>query len=109
MMAAWLRSIFKPAGIRPPRIYLAIFDLTQTKAARHFPHVPGGITEGDTLDETMNHTKEALELQLWGLDYDGDILPPPSRPEQIALPPGPSWSLLTPGRISSEMRWRINR
>ena len=74
------------------RTYLAIFEPADADEGGGytvtFPDVPGCITEGDTLDEAMHHAKEALELQLWGLEHDGDILPTPSRPEQIALPTG---------------------
>ena len=48
-----------------------------------FPDIPGCITQGDTLEETLAMAKEALELTLE--DYlDGRMLPDPDTDEDKA-------------------------
>lgn len=48
-----------------------------------FPDIPGCITQGDTLEETLAMAKEALELTLE--DYlDGQMLPDPNTDEDKA-------------------------
>ena len=48
-----------------------------------FPDIPGCITQGDTLEETLAMAKEALELTL---EYylDGQMLPDPDTDEDKA-------------------------
>jgi Uncharacterised protein family (UPF0150). len=47
-----------------------------------FPDLPGCITEGDTLDEALYMAKDALELYIYNLEEDNEIIPDPTAPEK---------------------------
>ena len=49
-----------------------------------FPDFPGCITAGRTLDEASRMAEEALALHIQGMIEDGDLVPEPSRIENIA-------------------------
>lgn len=51
-----------------------------------FPDLPGCITEGNTLEEALFMAKDALELFLYTMEEDGDVIPFPSKPEKIKPP-----------------------
>ncbi len=53
-----------------------------------FPDLPGCITEGNTLEESIRMAKEALELHLWGMEEDSDPIPAASDPESIEIEKG---------------------
>jgi len=53
-----------------------------------FPDLPGCITEGDTLDEALYMAKDALELYIYNLEEDNEIIPDPTAPEKIKVPEG---------------------
>jgi len=53
-----------------------------------FPDLPGCITEGKSLEEALHMAKEALELHLYGMEEDGDLIPEPTPPEKIKVPEG---------------------
>ncbi len=70
-------------------IFPAIFEPGEKKGyCITFPDLPGCITEGDSLEEALRMAKEALELHLYSLEEDGDIIPSPTPPEGIAVPEG---------------------
>ena len=48
-----------------------------------FPDFPGCISAGDTLDEAVAGSKEALELHVEGMLEDGDEIPDPSGLEVV--------------------------
>ncbi|WP_024621110.1 type II toxin-antitoxin system HicB family antitoxin [Metaclostridioides mangenotii] len=50
--------------------------------------VPGCISECDNIEDGLKYAKEALELHLWGLEDDGDIIPTPSKPDAIEIEQG---------------------
>ncbi len=50
--------------------------------------VPGCISECDNIEDGLRCSKEALELHLWGLEDDGDVIPTPSNPDTIELDQG---------------------
>lgn len=50
-----------------------------------FPDIPGCATSGETDREALAMGKEALGLHLWGMEVDGDIIPPPSAIADIPL------------------------
>ncbi|WP_027702318.1 type II toxin-antitoxin system HicB family antitoxin [Metaclostridioides mangenotii] len=50
--------------------------------------VPGCISECDNIEDGLRYAKEALELHLWALEDDGDIIPTPSSPDSIKLVEG---------------------
>jgi predicted RNase H-like HicB family nuclease len=49
-----------------------------------FPDFPGCITAGRTLDEASRMAGEALSLHIQGILEDGDIVPEPSKLDEIA-------------------------
>ena len=51
-----------------------------------FPDLPGIATEGDDLSEALYMAKEALELHLYGMEEDGDLIPQPTAPENVEVP-----------------------
>ncbi|OLN29059.1 type II toxin-antitoxin system HicB family antitoxin [Desulfosporosinus metallidurans] len=70
-------------------LFPAIFEPRETKGYTvTFPDLPGCITEGDSLEETLLMAKEALELHLYGMEEDGDPIPSPASPEKIVVSTG---------------------
>ncbi|MFA5881628.1 MAG: type II toxin-antitoxin system HicB family antitoxin [Eubacteriales bacterium] len=53
-----------------------------------FPDLPGCITEGDTLEETLYMAKEALELHLYSMEEECDPIPKSTAPEKVKVPKG---------------------
>lgn len=54
----------------------------------YFPDLPGCVSYGKTLNEVMNYAREALELHLWGMEQDGEIVPKPSQIDETNLQEG---------------------
>ena len=68
-------------------IFPAVFEPGEKKGYTvTFPDLPGCITEGETIEEALHMAKEALELHLYGLEEDGDSIPPPTPPEKLNIP-----------------------
>jgi predicted RNase H-like HicB family nuclease len=68
-------------------IFPAIFEPGEKKGYTvTFPNLPGCITEGDNTGEALNMAKEALELFLYGMEEDNEVIPEPTPPENIAVP-----------------------
>jgi predicted RNase H-like HicB family nuclease len=53
-----------------------------------FPDLPGCISYGITLEETLRASREALELHLYGMEEEGLEIPSPSAPESVTLESG---------------------
>jgi predicted RNase H-like HicB family nuclease len=53
-----------------------------------FNDLKGCITECDDIDEGIINAQEVLELHLFGMEEDNDIIPNPSKPEDIDLNKG---------------------
>ena len=67
-------------------IYPAVFEPGAKKGYTVlFPDLPGCITEGDDMEEALHMAKETLELHLYGMEEDGDVLPKATAPENIKL------------------------
>jgi predicted RNase H-like HicB family nuclease len=49
-----------------------------------FPDFPGCITAGRTLDEASRMAAEALALHIRGMVEDGDVVPEPSKLDEVA-------------------------
>ncbi len=77
------------------RIFFALFDPDEECEGYTvtFPDLPGAITQGDNFDEARKMARECLELHLWGMERDGDMIPDTSLPQTIKIPEG---SFLTP-------------
>ncbi|MFJ5768161.1 type II toxin-antitoxin system HicB family antitoxin [Lysinibacillus sp. NPDC093210] len=53
-----------------------------------FPDLPGCITEGSNMDESVYMAKDVLAGFLYGMEEDGEQIPTPSNPSNIDLPQG---------------------
>jgi predicted RNase H-like HicB family nuclease len=70
-------------------IYPAVFDPCEEGGyCITFPDLPGIVTEGETVEDSLSMAKEALELHLYGMEGDGDEIPTPINPSKINAPPG---------------------
>lgn len=58
--------------------YLAVLEPSDTGYSVYFPDLPGCISLGSTLDEAQKMAKEALELHIYGMEKNGEVLPAPS-------------------------------
>ena len=65
--------------------YPAVFHYADDGISVEFPDLPGCITCGATTEEAMNMAKEALELQLYCLEKDGDEIPEPKELTSISV------------------------
>ena len=52
-----------------------------------FPDFPGCVTQGDTLDDALRLAQEALALHVAGIRADGETIPTPRMPREIAADP----------------------
>jgi predicted RNase H-like HicB family nuclease len=66
-------------------VYPAVFHYADDGISIEFPDLPGCLTCGNTTEEALLMAKEALELHLFGMEQDGDIIPPPSELTNIKL------------------------
>ena len=57
--------------------YAVIYEKTSTGYSAYIPDLPGCIAAGDTVEETEQLMREAVELHLMGMSEDGD---PPVNP-----------------------------
>lgn len=55
--------------------YIAVIEKAENNYSAYLPDVPGCVSTGDTVDETLQNIKEALEFHLETLQEDGDTLP----------------------------------
>lgn len=70
-------------------IYPALFESCEEGGyCVTFPDLPGCITEGDTIQESLRNAQESLELFLYNIEDDKEKLPEPSKPESIKVDPG---------------------
>lgn len=68
-------------------IFPAIFESDDDGGyAVTFPDLKGCITEGDDLQESLYMAKDALELFIYSLEEDNNIIPMPTTPEKIKVP-----------------------
>ncbi len=56
--------------------YLVLVEKGERNYSAYAPDVPGCVSAGDTVDETLHNFQEALKLHLEGLFEDGDPAPP---------------------------------
>ncbi|WP_326514766.1 type II toxin-antitoxin system HicB family antitoxin [Clostridium intestinale] len=70
-------------------IFPAIFEVAEEGGyCITFPDLPGCITEGDSLDESMYMAKDALELFLWNMEDDNEDIPEATKPENLEVAKG---------------------
>jgi predicted RNase H-like HicB family nuclease len=70
--------------------YPAIIDGEDGAYGVTFPDLPGIVAMGKTIEESLEHAKEALLDYAVETEADMDELIPPSRPEDIIIPAGQS-------------------
>ena len=58
--------------------YLAVFEPDSGGYSVYFPDLPGCISYGETFEAARQEAEDALGLHLYGLEKDGDPIPPPS-------------------------------
>lgn len=58
--------------------YLVIVEKAGNNYSAYSPDVPGCVSAGDKVDETLAHFREALEMHLEGTLEDGDPIPMPA-------------------------------
>ena len=59
-------------------IYPAIFDFDEDGITVTFPDLPGCITCGESQEDALKNAKEVLELYMYSLEEDNEIIPQPS-------------------------------
>ena len=53
-----------------------------------FPDLPGCVSFGDDYDHAGEMAKEALGLHIYGMEKDGDTIPPPTKsPHELEIDP----------------------
>ena len=68
--------------------YPALIDGTKGAYGVTFPDLPGIVAMGQTVDEAILNAKEALNDYAIETQTDGDLLTPPTPPDQVATPNG---------------------
>lgn len=58
--------------------YAVIFEKSSNGYGAYVPDLPGCVAVGDTLEETQQLIREAIELHLHGMREDGDPIPMPT-------------------------------
>ena len=58
--------------------YAVLYEKTATGYSAHVPDLPGCVAAGDTLEETEQLMREAIEMHLQGMREDGDPIPEPT-------------------------------
>lgn len=73
-----------------------------------FPDLPGCVSAGNTIEEAFIMASEGLSLHLFGMQEDGDSIPPPSDPAKVKAERGEFVSLIEarPDLVGDEIRNR---
>ncbi len=58
--------------------YTIVIETAGGNYSAYVPDLPGCITTGATVEETVANMREAIELHLEGMRADGDAIPVPS-------------------------------
>ena len=66
-------------------IFPAIIEKCPENYSVYFPDLPGIAASGDTVAQSIEMAKEALQLHLWGMEQDSETIPKASEPEEITL------------------------
>jgi len=57
--------------------YAVVIEKAKRNYSAYIPDVPGCISTGKTVQETLNNLREALEFHFEGMREDGDKIPDP--------------------------------
>ncbi len=73
-----------------------------------FPDLPGCVSAGNTIEKAFIMASEGLSLHLFGMQEDGDSIPPPSDPAKVKAERGEFVSLIEarPDLVGDEIRNR---
>ena len=66
-------------------IFPCVFIYTDEGVSVYYPDLDGCVTFGVDEQQAFYNAKEALTLHLYGMEQDGDPIPPPSRIKDIIL------------------------
>lgn len=66
-------------------VFPAIFEQDDDGIAIFFPDLPGCLPCADTLEDAFKNAKEALQLHLYGMEEDEEIIPEPSKACDLTL------------------------
>ena len=58
--------------------YAVFYAKTSTGYSAHVPDLPGCIATGQTLEQTEQRMREAIEMHLEGMREDGEPIPMPT-------------------------------
>jgi len=66
--------------------YAIVIEKAENNFAAYVPDLPGCIATGETIEETEQQIREAIEIHIRGLREDGQPVPePPSRVEYVEV------------------------
>ena len=65
--------------------YPAVFEQNNESIGVYFPDFDVCVSGGNSVEEAVKNSKEALSLHLYGMEQDRDILPDPACPQDIKL------------------------
>jgi len=57
--------------------YAVLFERTETGYSAHVPDLPGCVAAGETIEETSELMRTAIQLHLAGMREDGEPIPEP--------------------------------
>jgi len=66
-------------------VYTVVIEKGEGNYGAYVPDLPGCISTGQTIDETMKNIQEAIEFHLEGMREDGDPIPVPSTTAGVAV------------------------
>ena len=69
-------------------VFPAIFHAADDGISVSFPDLPGCLPCAENFETAFKRAKEALQLHLFGMEEDGEIIPAPSPVEKIKLDSG---------------------
>jgi predicted RNase H-like HicB family nuclease len=58
--------------------YAIVIEKAESNYAAYVPDLPGCVTTGETIEETEQQIREAIEFHIRGLREDGISIPEPS-------------------------------
>jgi predicted RNase H-like HicB family nuclease len=59
-------------------MYTVFFERTATGYSAHVPDLPGCVAAGETLEETRQLIREAIEFHIEGMRLHGEAVPEPT-------------------------------
>ncbi len=63
--------------------YIAVLSYEDDGVHTTFPNLPGCVSYGTTEEEAVKNAKEVLTLHMWGIEEDGDEIPPASSMKEL--------------------------